>query len=117
MNSVIARVLFVIVFVAVSGLFFMQSPPGGPGVPHLDKVVHFLLFFVLAASLHYAFRLRYRWSLLVLFVYAIATEVIQHYIPGRGADVYDVVADMAGAVAFFALFSWYKRGRRQQRLS
>lgn len=114
MNSVVARIVFVIVLMAVSGLFFMQSPPAGPGIPHLDKVVHFGLFFILAASMHYAFRLRYRWSLVILFGYAVATEVIQYYIPGRGADIYDVIADMAGAGTFFMLFGWYKRSRGQR---
>ncbi|RUO31214.1 hypothetical protein CWE14_12020 [Aliidiomarina soli] len=113
LNSVVARTLFVFTFCLVSGLFFWQSPPAGPtSVAHLDKVVHFGLFFVLAASMQYAFRMRYLWSLSWLLLYAVAIEWIQYYIPGRGADGWDVVADMAGALSFFIVFSWYKQKRR-----
>lgn len=116
MNTLTARTLFVVVFVVVSGLFFWSSPPSGPqGIAHLDKVVHFGLFFIVAASMHYAFRLNYWVSMVVLTCYGIAIEVIQHYIPGRGADVWDVVADVAGAASFFILFHWYKKSRTRRR--
>jgi VanZ family protein len=109
LNSLLARVLFVIVLVAVSALFFTQNPPSGPAIQNLDKVVHFCLFFVLAASMHYAFRLPYWLSMLILTAYGIAIELVQYHIPGRGADVWDVVADVAGALTFFVLFAWWKR--------
>lgn len=115
-NSVAARSVFVVVFCLVSLLFFWSSPPSGPqGIAHLDKVVHFALFFVVAASWHYAFRLPYWVSMLALTAYGIAIEVIQHYIPGRGADVWDVVADVAGAAAFFLCFAGYKKLRARKR--
>lgn len=115
MNSRLARTLFVVIFVVVSVLFFWSSPPSGPsGVAHLDKVVHFGLFFIVAASLHYAFRLRYWVSLLILTFYGVSIEVIQSYIPGRGADIWDLVADLAGAVSFFIVFYAYKKGRAKR---
>lgn len=115
MNSRLARTLFVVIFVVVSVLFFWSSPPSGPsGVTHLDKVVHFGLFFIVAASLHYAFRLRYWVSLLILTFYGVSIEVIQSYIPGRGADIWDLVADLAGAVSFFIVFYAYKKGRAKR---
>lgn len=114
MNSVGARSIFVVIFCTVSMLFFWSSPPSGPqGIAHLDKVVHFGLFFILAASMHYAFRFPYWMSIAVLTLYGIAIEVIQHYIPGRGADVWDVVADVAGAVSFFICFHAYKKWRQK----
>lgn len=113
MNSRVARAVFVVLFLVVSGLFLWQSPPSGPpSIAHLDKLVHFGLFFVLAASMHYAFRLRYIWSFMWLLLYAVAIEWVQFYIPGRGADAWDVVADIAGVLCFFVLFSWFKRKRR-----
>lgn len=113
MNSVIARAIFVVILFVVSALFFWQSPPASPvQIAHLDKAVHFMLFFVLAASMHYAFRLPVWVSLPSLLVYGIAIEVIQHQLPTRTGDVWDVVADMVGAVTFFLLFALYKRLRR-----
>ena len=116
MNSVTARTLFVAIFAVVSVLFFWSSPPSGPsGVTHLDKVVHFGLFFIVAASLHYAFRFPYWVSIAILTLYGITIEVIQYHIPGRGADVWDVVADVSGAVSFFILFDWYKKYRAKRK--
>ncbi|MGX5915081.1 VanZ family protein [Aliidiomarina sp. Khilg15.8] len=108
----IARAFFVLVLIVVSALFFTQNPPAGPSIPHLDKVVHFGLFFILAASMHYAFRLPWGWSLLLLAGYGIAIEAIQHHLPNRGADVWDLVADVAGAACFYALLGLWKRWRR-----
>lgn len=96
-------------------MFFWHSPPsGGVSLPHLDKVVHFILFFVVAASMHYAFRLPYGLAMIILALYGISIEFIQHHIPGRGADLWDVVADIAGATAFFVCFHTYKvwRGKK-----
>ena len=118
MNSVTARTLFVVIFAVVSVLFFWSSPPSGPpGVAHLDKVVHFGLFFIVAASLHYAFRFPYWASITILTLYGLAIEAIQYHIPGRGADVWDLVADLTGAVCFFILFDWFKKHRAKRKLS
>lgn len=111
------RFIFTLVFVVVSGLFLMQSPPSPSSVtqiPHIDKVVHFVLFFVLAATMHLAFRPRMWFALPLLLGYAVAIEVIQHYVPGRGADVWDVVADMVGVAAFYLLRSVYKSTNRKR---
>jgi VanZ family protein len=109
---VIARAFFVLVLIAVSTLFFIQNPPAGPAVPHLDKAVHFVLFFVLAASMHYAFRLAWGWSMLLLAIYGIAIEAVQYRLPGRGADGWDLVADLVGAACFYVLLRWWKSRRR-----
>ena len=115
MNSIKARSIFVVVFCVVSFMFFWHSPPSGPvGIQHLDKVVHFILFFVVAASMHYAFRLPYWLAMVILTLYGISIEIIQHFIPGRGADVWDVVADVAGAAAFFLCLHGYKVWRRRR---
>lgn len=117
----VPRILFVLVMLGVSVLFLMQSPPNPEAFrfPHADKIVHFGLFFVLAASLHIAFRPKpwIAWTLLLF--YGIAIELIQHYVPGRGADVWDVVADMAGVAAFYGLRAGFGRflGQRQKRRS
>lgn len=108
----IARLTFIIVFLGVSALFFTQNPPSGPQIPHLDKAIHFGLFFILAASMHYAFRLHWIWSMLLLTGYGIAIELIQQQLPTRGADFWDVVADVAGAATFYLLLALYKKKRR-----
>ncbi|WP_331458491.1 VanZ family protein [Aliidiomarina indica] len=101
----VSRILFACIMLGVSVLFLMQSPPtpGAFQFPHADKIVHFGLFFVLAASFHIAFRPPLWFAWISLFIYAVAIELIQYYIPGRGADIWDVVADMVGVAAFYAV--------------
>lgn len=104
------RIIFSLVLIIVSGLFLMQSPPS-PAMSqfaHADKVVHFGLFFVLAATMHLAFRPHLLMAVPILFIYAVSIEAIQHFVPGRGADVWDVVADMAGVLGFYLGRALYK---------
>ncbi|MCH8493391.1 MAG: VanZ family protein [Idiomarina sp.] len=111
------RIIFSLVVIIVSGLFLMQSPPT-PAVSqfaHADKVVHFGLFFVLAATMHLAFRPRLLIAVPILFIYAVSIEAIQHFVPGRGADVWDVVADMAGVLGFYVCRALYKVRAKQAR--
>ncbi|MCH8501923.1 MAG: VanZ family protein [Aliidiomarina sp.] len=111
------RITFVLVLVSISILFLIQSPPTPAQVArfaHADKVAHFALFFILAGSLHLAFRPRVLLGLTLLLIYGVLIEVVQHYVPGRGADVWDVVADMAGAASFYLLrlvVLWPRRRR------
>ena len=98
--------------VAASFLVLYWPSAGGPGIPHADKVVHVVLFAAMAFA---GFRGRIPALLLVAFlaVHAGSSEVIQdRLLPGRGGDVYDVVADLAGVLAGWVLHwaSW--RGER-----
>lgn len=110
--------LFVLVFLLVSMGFLIQNPPtmGGHRIPHFDKIAHFFLFMILAASMHLAFAPRAWVGLSVLLVYGIAIEWIQYHIPGRGAEVMDVVADMLGALTFYGLLFLFRRFFRPRRL-
>lgn len=79
-------------------LFTPQTgvPTAPPGT---DKVVHLLLFALLAATGRRA-GLRAGPLLLGLAVYAGASEVLQATLPlGRAGDVWDALVDAAGAAA------------------
>jgi VanZ family protein len=85
--------------IAVIFSLIVLFKPGSDGpLPfwQADKVVHIITFAFLAATAWWRFhRLRpiVRWLLL----YAIASEVIQHFfIPGREWDILDVGADATG---------------------
>ncbi|MCL4409430.1 VanZ family protein [Aliidiomarina haloalkalitolerans] len=110
------RITFVLVLLSISVLFLIQSPPTPQTMrfEHADKIAHFGLFFILAGSLHLAFRPRVWVGLLLLLVYGIVIEVVQHYVPGRGADPWDLVADMVGALTFYALRLAVKIPRRRR---
>ena len=88
--------------------FFMKPPVGVPLFPHFDKFVHFALFFGQMWLVARAYTSQMRpvnnklWSILAL-VWAIVIEVVQSSLPNRSADVWDVVADVAGALSALAI--------------
>ncbi len=110
-------------------IFILLALPGNMlpneshfAIPNLDKYVHIILFgsFVFFWSFYYSAKpgnnnsLRY--SVVILIVaclYGTAMEYVQKYfIPNRDYDIYDIAADIVGAIAgflFFRLtFSWFK---------
>lgn len=82
-----------------------------------DKILHALLFVPIIPLTWLAFRPRWAVSkVLILWTglfFGILTEVIQHYLPYRTADIADVAADVLGSVIgipFILLsFLFYKR--------
>ncbi|MEP2025069.1 MAG: VanZ family protein [Reichenbachiella sp.] len=67
-------------------------------IRHLDKLVHFGLFFIHAMLL--ALALEVKKEALKIFSFGViltlATEGLQTYVPGRQADVWDGMADVCG---------------------
>jgi len=78
-------------------LLFSPQGVGDPVFANADKVVHYLLFALLASTVRWRFGARQR-LLWLVFAYAVLSEVIQAaLLPGRSGDVVDVLADIAGA--------------------
>lgn len=95
------------------------------GINHIvRKNAHFLIYFILGilvsgtlrrlgASRHRVFG----WSLLICVVFAMTDEIHQLYVPGRGAQVQDVLLDSAGAclgIGLYALVSRFWSNRTKQ---
>ncbi len=83
--------------VVLASLVVLYAPrTTGDGVPHLDKLVHALLFAALAVSGLRA-GVRPLVLLLLLIAHAVSSELIQeHLLSERGGDPLDVLADVAG---------------------
>ncbi len=92
-------------------------------IPNLDKYVHIILFgtFVFLWSFYFAtkaYNKNYpiRKSLTILIIaclYGTAMEYVQKYfIPYRDFDIYDITADIAGAILGFLIvrltFQWFR---------
>ena len=78
-------------------MLFSPTASGEPQFANSDKVVHYLLFALLAATVRWRFGPAQR-LLWLVFGYAALSEVIQALVlPGRSGDVVDVLADVAGA--------------------
>ena len=86
--------------------------PGGDGpLPfwQADKVIHATTFALLALGLWWR-QLRLCQIALGLFVYAVASEIIQHsWIPGREFELLDIIADSVGIALVLGLKQWQKR--------
>ena len=85
-------------------------------IVQLDKVIHFFLFGIVAGLWAYYIKQKQEgfWYYLLIFVcttvYGIATEYVQD-LTGRDFDVWDMVADAAGALVFVSWISIKRRPR------
>jgi VanZ family protein len=104
----------------ISFLFFL---PGSAlpkenwfGRIHLDKWIHVSLFSILVFIFSFAFRIFKPSAQVLLFIsallYGTVIEWVQdRFIQNRGFDVYDILADGAGAVLGLLLAGWYKKNK------
>ena len=97
---------FVVVLLLSLYVLFWPDPAGGSGLPGADKVVHVVLFGLLAATVRLRFG-DHRGLLVVVAAYALLSELVQGLLLAeRSGDVGDVVADLVGAAA-----GWWLSGR------
>ena len=77
--------------------------------PQADKVVHITTFALLALGLLWR---KISWKLILggLFLYAVASEIIQHFwIPGREFDLLDIASDTVGILLVLGLGRWQSK--------
>ena len=84
----------------------------GPSLPYIDKLYHFILYFILALLFYRALshtltpvnRHYVLWMTLILTIlYGCSDEIHQFFVPLRKADIWDLLFDAVGA--FCAVFS------------
>ncbi|WP_078344292.1 VanZ family protein [Mycobacteroides chelonae] len=92
-----------------------SAVPSGP--PGADKVVHFLIFGMLAASSRFA-RIGERFTLAWVLAFAACSEVIQAlWVPRRDGSLLDVLADAVGMLMGLWLWQKIRPVHRQQSAS
>jgi VanZ family protein len=83
------------------------SPEMIPEIPHIDKLLHFGAYAILAVLFFRTFEsLPMNNSLKVVMIlgiissalYGITDEIHQHYVPYRDSDILDAVADTLGSI-------------------
>jgi VanZ family protein len=106
-NAVLRRLPALLV---MAGIWFLSSQsilPTPKGVFGFDKVQHFIAYFVLAVSLGLWFfsgrPQKRQWapcvaSAAIASAYGIIDEIHQYFVPGRDCNIWDWIADSAGAV-------------------
>ncbi len=98
--------------IVMGAIFLLSHQPGDsfdlPSFPGADKLVHMIIYAVLAASIIAAFSPRLRaekywlvfWTaLLVSALYGLSDEFHQAFIPNRDSSGFDLLADIIGAAA------------------
>jgi len=110
----VALVMSVILLVVVTVILLMPVPEGEGRLPrHVDKIVHFAVFFIVAFPAYVA-RMRFWPAILAgLVVYGGAVELIQPHF-GRSAEFADFIANSLGVIAALPCAVWF-RTRRQSK--
>lgn len=95
------QAIFLISIVAFTFLFAKEVKGAANLFPHVDKVAHFGIFFLLAIIMDKAFKLPLYAQILLLAGYGAAIEIMQDSLPYRQASLADFVADFIGAASYF----------------
>ncbi len=86
-----------------------------------DKIAHFLEYAIFAFLVYRSLthlkepasnRVIFLMSLSYLVVFGLVDEVLQAFIPGRTADIWDYAADLSGGLVVLAV-AGYLRGRKR----
>lgn len=98
-------ILYAAAILAVSSLGNLRTPK--MKLIAFDKVAHFLEYAIFGILTYRSFS-HLRWtsgtkrtilfSIIFLAIFAVINELFQSMIPGRSSDIYDVLADLGGAV-------------------
>jgi VanZ family protein len=92
------------------------SPESLPSFEFSDKLLHFAAYAVMGVLFYRAYQtlpLKNNMQLLMLLsmisasLYGISDEIHQSFVPYRDADLFDVVADILGAVCAVYLYHWW----------
>ncbi|MCK4607471.1 MAG: VanZ family protein [candidate division Zixibacteria bacterium] len=109
-------VLFAAAILTVSSLTGLQTPD--VKVVALDKLAHLLEYAIFSFLTYRSFcrwELRlvskhaFGFSALFLSLFAAFDEIFQRFIPGRSSEVWDVLADLLGALLVLVLMEMHRR--------
>ena len=94
-------------------IFILSSytiPIKTPSFSFFDKTAHIVEYGILASLIHLALRDRnvtkhklFALAFMIAFLYGVSDEVHQYFVPGRNADIFDVLANGVGAFCFLTL--------------
>ncbi len=103
----IKKLLFFTVLLAISILAFLPNYNDLPdAVSFSDVLNHTIAFFVLMLLFKFAFpALKNYLHVILLTLYAIAIEIVQHFLPTRFGDPFDILADAIGILLAYVIIS------------
>ncbi|PZU84350.1 MAG: VanZ family protein [Chryseobacterium sp.] len=79
--------------------------------PHLDKLIHFTIFFLLGFFFRLRFpKISFLYFFLILVSYALLTEILQDTMKlGRSLEALDALADTLGLSLSYYIYIRYKK--------
>ena len=106
---------FYILFLISLYLFFVPLKDDGPEIfPHLDKIGHFSIFFLMTIFLIIG-RLKRNYVLIFCILYALFTEIVQTFLNYRTGSIFDFISDILGVTfAIFFIFFLEKRPKEHR---
>jgi len=117
-------ILYAALIFAVSSISKLPTPD--LGIAYLDKLVHFGEYFIFLLLMHRALANRpvnlagfwlYFPAIAVSIIFAALDEYHQSFVPGRDADLYDLLSDSIGIIlAAVLLFLLHKRRNSTSRV-
>ena len=91
---------WVLIFgVFLTGLLPGNEFPAAPPIPHLDKIAHFLIYFLLAFVLEQIFVAKPKALFIKAFAIGLVIETLQTQVPFRSFEAADLLANALGAFA------------------
>jgi VanZ family protein len=100
-NSIQYIALFWACLLFVSYKLLAPATHSGIDIPHLDKLAHAAIFFVLCGLLMRAYSMSWLQYFTVFAVYGLITEYLQAQTGHRSGDVLDWLANMTGVILLF----------------
>ena len=106
---------FYILFLISLYLFFAPFEDDGPEIfPHLDKLAHFFIFFLMTIFLLVG-RSKRSYALIFCIFYALFTEIVQTFLNYITVIIFDFVSDILGITfAIFFVFFLEKRAKEHR---
>lgn len=113
----VSNIMWASVIFALCAMPGKDIPDPGINIPHLDKVVHFALFFVMSLLIRNAFEYEAQHTLRLIrlfciffaFAYGGTLELLQHYFFNRTGDWLDLLADVTGGIAGYQFYPEIKQ--------
>lgn len=101
-----ANIAWIVVIFILCAMPSEEIPKPGLNIPHLDKVVHYGMFFILSLLICFEFTFLnirkmnkiYLIAIGVSFFYGGLIEILQYYFFNRGCDAWDWLADITGGI-------------------
>lgn len=104
------KLTIVVTILILVGILMPGDAVPSVGIPGMDKIVHFGMFFTLTGTFYLEYLMNYKklpkvvYVILSVGLFALLTEIMQLFASSRSYDLKDLLADMIGCIAAIGLW-------------